>query len=490
MPRTKLTTEKIIENCKKKYNDKYDYSLIEASTTYKIKIICPIHGVFETNYFDFIKGHACPKCSIENVRLREEKKFKEKMNLLNGNKIIYPDDFYYLNSYTKVNIIFNGQLISREPHSLMKKKLLTIEDKLNKIKSRGISKSLNRWSNIEEELKEKNPKIIEFKKEQIDFIKNGKADRNFLIDIKCNKHGWVKQNFYELRNGFGCPKCFYKKTSVSEKEILNFIKSIYNKEIIENDRTILKGKELDIYIPNLKIAIEYDGIYWHNNVDNYYKYEMCKEKDIRLIQITEYEWINEKEKIKCYLKSIFGNKKNFITIGARKCYIKEINLSDYKDFCNKYHLQGYSHSSVKIGLFYKNELVEVEGFSKARFGDYEWELIRECSKTNYFIYGGKSKMLNFFEKKYKPKNLVSYCEKNKFSGKSYLACGFKLLKESHQGYSYYKNNKKFSRMTFQKCKLKDIFENFNPDLTEWENMKNNGYLKLFDYGNFVFIKTY
>lgn len=129
-------------------------------------------------------------------------------------------------------------------------------------------------------------------------------------------------------------------------------------------------------------------------------------------------------------------------------------------------------------------------FGKSRYSKDSFEMIRECSKAGYSVVGGKSKLLSYFEKNYNPDSIVSYCEKNKFSGISYLKCGFSLERESDPGYSYYKNNQKFSRVSFQKFKLKDKLETFDPNLTETENMLLNGYYKLYDYGNFVFIKHY
>ena len=94
--------------------------------------------------------------------------------------------------------------------------------------------------------------------------------------------------------------------------------------------------------------------------------------------------------------------------------------------------------------------------------------------------------MKYFEINYKPKFLISYCEKNKFSGDSYLKLGFRLGKENQSDYNYYKGKQKLSRQDCQKS----LFETFDENLSEWENMSNNGYMRLFDYGNYVFIKEY
>ena len=178
---------------------------------------------------------------------------------------------------------------------------------------------------------------------------------------------------------------------------------------------------------------------------------------------------------------------------ARKCEIKEVDNKTYKDFCEENHLQGYAVASVKLGLFYQDELIQIMSFSKSRFDKtIEWEMIRECSKINCGIVGGKKKLLKYFEKNYKPKSLISYCWKDYFEGKSYTDSGFKLSKETKPNYFYTKNSLSplESREKFQKHKLKKVLKTFDENLTEQENMKNNNYLKIFDYGNYVFKKSY
>lgn len=493
----KFTTEEVIGKLKKKDYENYDYSkVVWENSDNKVEIICKKHGSFFIRCADFINGHGCPKCAVENRRKAEEEKFKKEMISKYGKDLIFPIDFCYVNSYTKVKLIYKGEEFFRSPHAFLKNPLLTKKDKDDNKFLRGVKKSQNRWKNILEELREIHSDNYEYDLHEIEKIKSGIFKRDDLMHIKCKKHGEFTQTFFDHRNGSGCRKCGIENrpiTNVSkaEKEIVEFIKSIYAGEIITNDRKILNGKEVDIYIPGLNLAFEYDGVFWHNNVNNSYKFEECKKQGIRLIRITESEWVTKNNKIKNFIKSSFGcfEKKLY----ARKCEIKEIDNKTYKQFCEENHLQGYSAASIKVGLFYKNELVQVMSFSKPRFNkEIEWELVRECSKAGYSIIGGKGKLLKFFERIYKPKSLISYCEKDKFSGKSYYKNGFRLDKESQPSYNYfYKHDlTPLSRLKFQKHKLKEVLENFDENLTEWENMRNNGYMRLFDYGNYVFIKEY
>lgn len=102
-----------------------------------------------------------------------------------------------------------------------------------------------------------------------------------------------------------CPNCKNKeKRSKAEDEILMFIKSFYKGRIIKNDRNIIHPKELDIYLPDIKLAIEYNGVYFHmiNKQSSFEKYNLCKEKNIKLIQIFDCQWSLEKTRIKKAIK--------------------------------------------------------------------------------------------------------------------------------------------------------------------------------------------
>lgn len=85
---------------------------------------------------------------------------------------------------------------------------------------------------------------------------------------------------------------------------------------------------------------------------------------------------------------------NIVTkINARDCVIKQLSNSVYKNFVNKYHTQKYSVANLSYGLYYKEELVQIMSFGTPRFNkNYQYEIIRECTKNNYRIRGGTSKL--------------------------------------------------------------------------------------------------
>lgn len=289
-----------------------------------------------------------------------------------------------------------------------------------------------------------------------------------------------------------CPDCYKTKTSTSfaEKELVDFIKSVYDGDVIENSREIIAPYELDIYLPDLNIAIEFDGEYWHNNSQRtYMKYNLCKKKSIRLIGIYYYEWQIKKVILKNYLRVVLQRPSK--KIGARECSIKEVPFKEAKSFLNSNHLQGAGTVNSKcicLGLYYKDKLVQLEVFSKSRYNkSYDWELLRECSFEDWVIVGGKAKLLKYFEKHYRG-SIISYCDKRFFSGISYEKYGFEKLRDTNPNYKYFKNNTEYSREKFQKHKLASLLEKFDINKTETENMLANGYFKLFDFGNFRYTK--
>jgi endogenous inhibitor of DNA gyrase (YacG/DUF329 family) len=277
------------------------------------------------------------------------------------------------------------------------------------------------------------------------------------------------------------------------QDIANYISSTINLDIITNNRQIIAPYEIDIFIPVKKIAIEFNGIYWHsenNGIDRDYhlkKTLLCEKNNIRLIHIFESAWRYKKEIVISRLNTIL-NAKCIRKINGRDCFIRELNNSTTSNFINANHIQGHINSKINIGLFYNEELVAIMTFGKPRFDKkYQYELLRYCSSINTIIHGGASKLFNYFINEYNPQNIITYSDKSWNTGKLYRILGFEFSHTSGPNYWYFKNNSYtlHSRVKFQKHKLSKILKIFDPSLTEWENMKNNGYNRIWDCGNDV-----
>ncbi|RLA59296.1 MAG: hypothetical protein DRQ78_10775 [Epsilonproteobacteria bacterium] len=311
---------------------------------------------------------------------------------------------------------------------------------------------------------------------------------------KCLKCGTeFTQPWYSIQQGYLCPKCYPRPcgSSKQEDELADFVKSL-GVEVIRHDRILINPQELDIVIPEKKIAIEYNGLYWHNeeHVDKNYhlqKTELCEEKGYRLIHIFEDEWILKKDIVKSRLKYILGKTKNCSHIGARECTIKEISSQEKNDFLDQFHIQGTDSSNVKLGAFYQNQLVAVMTFSHGSLAKgvkkqdpLVWELNRFCTHSKFVISGIASKLLGYFKRNYKWEQIFSYADRRWSSGDLYKKLGFQLEHITQPNYWYTKGSGRIHRFNLKKQL------NEPKDIPEYILRLKEGYTRIWDCGNLKF----
>jgi hypothetical protein len=341
-----------------------------------------------------------------------------------------------------------------------------------------------------------------YKKNIFEKFKNKYGNLNILsiteqmVNIKCNKcdndYEITKQLLYERykRNYDVCTHCNpigQSSRSGHEKELNDYLNEL-NVNTIQSYRELPNNLEVDIFIPEKNIGIEINGLYWHNELfkkSEYHlrKHNICKDKNIELIQIFEDEWLYKKD----IVKSILKNRLNLIEnkIYSRKCVIKEVNNEISKTFLNENHIQGNVNSKIKLGLFYNDELVSLMTFSKGRIimggKENEWELTRFCNKRDYVVVGASSKLFKYFLTKYNPYKIISYSDIRLFDGNMYNNLGFNKELDSKPNYWYVINDIRHYRFNFRKSNL--IKLGFDKDKTEKEIMFNRGIYRVYDCGN-------
>ncbi len=290
--------------------------------------------------------------------------------------------------------------------------------------------------------------------------------------ISCNKGHTHKQDIGNvIHKQINCPSCcFNEGVSKAEKTLREYIESIYNGWVVYNDRTILEGKEVDIVIPDLGIAIEFNGTYWHSEDKVGTKYHMHKTNAVealnyQLIHIKDYDWVHNKEIVKSILASKLAKTNK---IFARNTTLKPIPFP--KEFLSNNHIQGAGQpTSTNYGLFYKDELVAVATYAKPRFSDEaDLELIRFCSKLNTTIVGGLSKLL----KPVSGKSILTYASRDYSNGKAYKKTGFKYIRTTEPSFEYYNKYERVSRYKAQSLDKNELLK----------------YYKYYNSGNLVFIK--
>lgn len=308
---------------------------------------------------------------------------------------------------------------------------------------------------------------------------------------KCNSEFVITKNLLCARmnaNEAVCIKCnpIYTNTSNAEHKIAAFIKTFYNDEIVLNDRTILDGNELDIFLPKKKIAIEYDGVFWHNELhkpNDYHlsKTELCESKGIQLIHIFEDEWLFKNEIVKSRIRSILGENTRIM---ARKCVCRTIGYKESELFLNANHIQGNCSSKFHYGLFYDDELVAVMTFGKSRFGN-NFELLRFANKLNLNVIGGASKLFKHFLTDHPEiQSIISYADRRWSIGDLYEKLGFEKKSKTPPAYWYVVNAKRHNRMKYQKHKL--VAEGFDKNKSEHEIMLERKIFRIYDCGNILY----
>lgn len=280
-----------------------------------------------------------------------------------------------------------------------------------------------------------------------------------------------------------------------------FIKNILSDiECESNNRTILKPKELDIYIPSKNIAIECNGVFSHStryktNLYHLNKYLECQKQNIRLLTIWE-DWIkNKPEIVESLIKNKLGLNNN--TIYARKTIIQEIDSKTCNTFLDNNHIQGRSAATVRLGLYYNDELVSIMTFSPPRVNmgsknhKQQWELVRFCNKLNTRVVGGASKLLKYFIKNYQPTSIVSFSMNDISDGGLYEKLGFKTDNKVTQSYWYIEpcTLKRYHRTSFTKQAIvkkgwKDKIDN---TWTEKQAMEEQGYYCIYDTGQLKWV---
>lgn len=281
--------------------------------------------------------------------------------------------------------------------------------------------------------------------------------------FKCDKHNHEfeihKDNYFSrIKNNISlCTVCYPigDAKSIMEIELYDYIKSIYSGDIIQSYRDKF---EIDIYLPELNIGFEFNGIYWHSEKykeKNYHlnKTNYFKDKNIRIIHIWEDDWKYKRDILKNQILNWLNLNNN--KIYARKCVVKEINdVKLVRDFLDNNHIQGFVNSNIKIGLYYNDKLISLMTFDKfegrKKMPIDEWNLSRFVSNTT--VIGGASKLLKYFIKQYNPKRIISYADKDWSVGNLYYGLGFNNIFESKPDYKYIIEDKRVHKSKLKKSK--------------------------------------
>ena len=317
------------------------------------------------------------------------------------------------------------------------------------------------------------------------------------VSVRCSRCQVVfERSLLYLTSEKTCPNCDHS-VSRPEREICDFLTSI-GLTVEQGNKTILGGRHIDLYIPGHRLGIELDGLLWHSelrNPDRAGSYHRCKTDDalakgIRLVHFWDCEWDRKRDIVKSMLRSMLGLTGR--RIYARKCRVSEIPRDEAASFYGLNHLQGGVTATVHLGLYHREELVSAMSFTRSPSGS--WSLVRFASVLESVVVGGFSKLFSRFVNDYSPGEVVSFGDLRWVDRGSnvYLRNGFRMDKLIPPAYHYVVDGYKglSHRFNFRRAALARMFgENFDHGKTEWENMRDNGFDRVWDCGLVRFVWT-
>lgn len=467
-----LTEDEFYKKANEIHRGKYSYAGFTRLRD-KVEVRCSEHGVFYQLASSHLVGAGCKLCNTTRLPFETFKKRSERIH--KGRYTYHEDAYVKSEAVTKITCPEHGDFYQKAANHLQGKGCKRCVE----LSFTGFVEKANVRHN-----------------DSYTYFEDGFVNSNSpkKVSIHCEKHGIFKQTATNHLQGHACPKCAHGGTSVFEQEVYAFLKEYGAEERVllpvegfvlrKRDSRNVKRTELDVFLPEYNIAVEANGLYWHDeeHVGEHYhqdKKVFCESKGIDLIQVFEDEWLQKQDIVKSILLSRLGIYRE--RVFARKAKKKKATSQQAKEFYNANHIQGYASATEHFALIYDERIVAMASFGvrKALFKSEEVELIRYCTATNTKVVGGLSKLISGYER------LRTYCDMRLFNGEGYKACGFKEEYITRPGYYYVKRLSRYSRFLFQKHKLEGRLAKYSPEKTEVQNMADNGYKRIFGCGNMV-----
>jgi len=500
-----------VEDIKKSVFDIYDSNITLKSFTShgnksKFVATCKKHGDFNTQYVLLVgRESGCPKCRKEiKHSINDEIKFQNELELekmkeqerstqrvvtqrknlekfLIKARATYPDRddievLNYVNMKTTATFVCpNHGEYQQKPNNYLKHQGCAKCRPLTKSQvPMTLNEFISRSKKMHGDLYEYDKAVYKGSTEAITlFCKKHKE----YFDVNAGKH---------IGNGTraGCQKCSnISQTSNGELSLVKWLKSLDIK-VITSNYNIVPPKEIDIFLPDYNIAIEFNGLYWHSEIKGKYryyhkeKYDGCKAQDIQLLTIFEDEWETRQTQVKNKIRHLLNKSKNDSVYG-RKCIIDIVDSTSKKSFFDEHHIQGDGPSSINIGLYFDDKLVACMGF--VANPNNSFTLNRYATSTS--VVGGFSKLLKYFKQNYNWTEIVSFADCRWSDGGLYENNGWKLDKILEPDYSYLYRNKRMHKFNFRRKQLENMLgDDFNIEESEYENCTRNKIYRIWDCG--------
>lgn len=439
-----LTIQEVIAKFPEEVQKRYDFSnaTYSGALTPITGVRCQIHGEFQQYAAQLRKngGAGCPACGIKvrtaSRTMTTEEFIRRSLEVHRGRYAYHNVRYVNANTHVVVTCAEHGGFrITPNKHMIRGQGCPECAKHSRGRRTSGANvgalAAATRKAHHREDFPNKARAVHGDKYDYSRAIYEGAKQK---VEIVCKSHGafWQTPN-HHLGNSQGCPQCGHL-LSKAEDEIAKWL-SIFT-PVIQRDRSVISPRELDIYMPQRNLAVEYCGMYWHSHHDaedetknrmrHFAKYTQAQNAGVRLITIYESEWKERRPQIMRLLRNAVGKSKGKLM--ARKCDLRKVLRDDAVQFFEKYHPQGGSGAGEHYGLFWKDELVACMRFAfgvndrGSAASQASWTLARYATRVS--VSGAASRLFKAFVNEHNPTEVKSFSDNRYFSGGMYERLGF------------------------------------------------------------------
>lgn len=275
------------------------------------------------------------------------------------------------------------------------------------------------------------------------------------------------------------------KTSKPEYEIGEYFEKVYGLKVVKGAYNIIPGKQLDLFFPEKRVAVEYNGCYYHSEGNggrafakwrHVEKTSLCEERGIQLIHVWEDEWTDSQDVVLGMLESKLGLVPP-VTYARKTTVVKGVDPSA---LYNLVHIQGQAKASIVYGLEYRGQLVASMSFTRTGV-DKEFEINRFASQG---VVGAFGKLLKAFQSENQWERIISFGDRCVVyrNDNIYLRNGFTEESVSPPDYKYTSGKRdRIHKFNFRKQRLSSVY-GFPMSMTEDEMVAELGFKRIYNSG--------
>jgi G:T-mismatch repair DNA endonuclease (very short patch repair protein) len=295
-----------------------------------------------------------------------------------------------------------------------------------------------------------------------------------------------------------------------ETEFCDFVENLVGTSVtvVRNDRTILGGKELDIVIPELRIAFEFNGCYWHHEGRvgkdaHASKQALAAEQGYRLFFVWDDQWTRHREAVSRMVASRLGLLRKYLEsqgLSRVRAYARDLSFGELDghaaaEFMDMFHIQGHVSATRHFALFDGDVPLAVISVRKGstcgrlRRNDGDWDIQRYATACQ--VPGGFSKLMAGAERRLLSdgedlRRWISFSANEVSDGSLYRICGFSLDAELPADYMYAGALTGWQRVAKERFQLRrfrdDASLRWSDGWTETMAASENGLFRCWDCG--------